>query len=216
MQEPILTVISAASTYDLVDLATVKDELGITDSGYDTKLQRWITSTSQRFANICGIVFPEETVSEVFRQGNPWHSWPGSTRSGSPLTLRRRPVSVVASVTEDTSALATTDYEIDYSAGQIYRLTGNSRSAWRGSAITVVYTAGYYPIPADVQGAILTILAHKYAIQGRDPLLRAFSIEGVGSESYWVPLASGTTSDLPPDLMPVADVINSYQELIIA
>jgi hypothetical protein len=216
MQEPILTVLNAASTYDLVDLATVKDEFGITDTSNDTKLQRWITQTSKRFAKVCGIVFPEENVSEVFRQGGPWFGWPGATRVGSPLALKRRPVTDVSSITEDTSVLTTSDYEVDYGSGLIYRLTSNSRSHWRGSGITVVYTAGYYPIPEDVQGAVLAILAHKWAINGRDPLLRSFSIENVGSESYWVPLSNGTTVDLPPDLQSVADTIAAYREPVIA
>lgn len=216
MQESIVTVLNAASSYDLVDLATVKDELNITGSTHDTKLQRWITSTSKRFAKICETVFPEENVSEVFRQGYPWSTWHGATRPGSPLVLTRRPVTLVTSVTEDTKLLAeNVDYEVEYDSGLIYRLTSNSRSQWRGSVITVPYSAGFYPIPEDVQGAILTILTHKWALNGRDPMLRSFSIEGVGSEAYWVPLANGTLADLPPDLMPVADTIAYYREFFI-
>jgi len=217
MQEPLITVLSPASTYDLVDLATVKDELGITDTSSDAKLQRWITSNSKRLANVCGIVFPEEAVREVFRQGNQFMSWYGATQPGSPLVLRRRPVTLVTSVTEDTKLLTdVTDYEIDYGAGLIYRLTSNVRSHWCGAKITVEYSAGYYPIPEDVQGAMLTLIAHKWAANGRDPLLRSFSIENVGAETYWVPLANGSTADLPPDLQSVADVIGNYRPRVIA
>lgn len=217
MQEPILTVLTPASTYDLVDLATVKDELGITDTASDAKLQRWITSNSKRLANVCGVVFPEEHVSEVFRQGSPYMGWYGATRAGSPLTLRRRPVTLVTSVTEDTNLLVDgTDYEVDYGASLIYRLTSNSRSHWRGSKITVEYSAGYYPIPEDVQGAVLTLMAHKWVSNGRDPLLRSFSIDQVGAETYWVPLTNGSSVDLPPDLQSVADVIATYREHVIA
>ena len=58
--DSILTVIDPASSYDLVDLDTVKDELGIdpADTSKDARLQRWISATSQRFSNVCGVVFP--------------------------------------------------------------------------------------------------------------------------------------------------------------
>lgn len=215
MNEPILTVLNAASSYDLVDLGTVKDELGITTTTRDAMLQRWITSTSARFSNICGRVFPEENVSEVFRDrylGLHTHG----PRPGPALTLRRRPVTLVSSVSEDTRTLTTSDYEVDYDGGLIYRLTSGARSHWCGTAITAVYSAGYYPIPYDVQDAVMQILKHKWAIFGRDPLLRSFSIENVGAETYWVPLANGGGADLPPDLQPVADTINYYRELVVA
>jgi hypothetical protein len=214
MQEPIVTVLNHASSYDLVDLATVKDELNITNTSSDTKLQRWITSNSKRFANVCGRVFPEENVSEVFRQN--YAGWCAPGAGGSGLVLTRRPVTNVSSVTEDTSVLTTDDYEVDYSAGMLYRLAGGARSYWRGRSITVVYSAGFYPIPEDVQQAILTLMAHKWASQGRDPLLRSFSIENVGAEAYWVPLAAGSAADLPPDLQPVADTIAYYRQMVIA
>jgi hypothetical protein len=209
--DSILTVLDPASSYDLVDLAMVKDELGITGTASDAKLRRWITSTSVRFANICGVVFPEENVSEVFRVLGWGHPF------GLPLRLRRRPVTFITSVAEDTSPLAQEAYETNLPGGLIYRLTGNARAGWRGNGVTVVYSAGYYPIPPDAQDAVLTILRHKYAASARDPLLRRFQIENVGSEDYWVPLSQQNAYEaLPPDLQPVADTIAYYRDHVIA
>lgn len=217
MPDSIVTVLNAASSYDLVDLNTVKDELGITDTTNDAKLARWITATSKRFANVCNIVFPEENIAEVFRHRHGYAPmlWGRDGHTGSPLVLSRRPVTLISSVTEDTTTLTTDDYEANPKAALLYRLGGAGRSHWRGRAVTVVYSAGFYPIPEDVQDAVLAIMKHKWALNGRDPLLRTFSIEGVGAESYWVPL-SNQASDLPPDLQPVADTIAYYRDLVVA
>jgi hypothetical protein len=231
--DSILTVIDPASSYDLVDLDAVKDELGIpdTDTSKDARLQRWITSTAVRFANICGVVFPEENVSEVFRllgggfnysgehQLTNYHGgygWGGSHPYGLPIRLRRRPVTFISAVLEGTNALLPEAYETNMPGALIYRLVGNSRGNWCGSGVTVQYSAGYYPIPADVQEAVLMIIRHKYLAAGRDPLLKRFSIENVGAEDYWVPLTQqGIYEGLPPDLQPVADIIATYRDHVV-
>ena len=230
--DSILTVIDPASSYDLIDLETVKDELGIINTASDAKLQRWITATSVRFANICGVVFPEENVSEVFRligggygysgihqltNYHHGHGWGGSHPYGLPIKLRRRPVTFVSSVLEDTNTLTPDAYEWNETGGLIYRLIGNCRGNWCGSGVTVQYSAGYYPIPPDVTDAVMTILRHKWAASSRDPLLRRFQIENVGSEDYWVPLSQQSVYEaLPPDLQPVADTISNYRDHAIA
>ena len=233
--DSILTVVDPASSYDLIDLETVKDELGIAegDTSKDARLQRWITATSARFANICGVVFPEENVSEAFRligggygyttsehQLTNYHhgyGWGGGHPFGLPIKLRRRPVTFVTSVLEGTRELTPDTYETNLPGGLIYRLVGtNCRGNWCGHGVTIGYSAGYYPIPADVQDAVLTIIRHKYAAASRDPLLKRFAIEGVGSEDYWVPLSQqGLYEMLPPDLQPVADTIAYYRDHVI-
>ena len=214
--DSILTVVDAASSYDLIDLDTVKDELGIPpeDTSQDAKIQRWITATSARLSNICGVVFPEENVSEVFRLIGNW--WGGGSPYGVPLRLRRRPVTFVTGVLDDTGELLPDAFETDMPAGLIYKLASNCRGNWCGHAVTIRYSAGYYPIPADIQDATLALVRHKYSSAGRDPLLRRFSIENVGSEDYWVPLSQQNAYDsLPPDLQPVADTISYYRDHVI-
>jgi hypothetical protein len=214
--DSILTVVSPASSYDLVDLETVKDELGIppADTSQDARIQRWITATSARLSNICGVVFPEEDVSEVFRLIGNW--WGGGHPYGVPIRLRRRPVTFITGVLDDTGELLPDGFETDLSAGLIYKLFGNTRGHWSGSFVSVRYSAGYYPIPADIQDATLALVRHKYSSDGRDPLLRRFSIENVGAEDYWVPLTQQNAYDsLPPDLQPVADTIAYYRDHVV-
>lgn len=44
---------TAASTYDLIDFATVKKELNIDGTDNDTMLARWITAASKRIVKYC-------------------------------------------------------------------------------------------------------------------------------------------------------------------
>ena len=214
--DSILTVVSPASSYDLIDLETVKDELGIPpeDTTYDARLQRWITATSQRFSNVCGVVFPEEDLSEVFRLIGQW--WGLSSPYGIPLRLRRRPITFITGVLEGNAELLPDAFEANMPGGLLFRLMGDVRGHWHGPSVTIRYSAGYYPIPADVQDAVLAIVRHKYSSAGRDPLLRRFSIENVGSEDYWVPLSQQSAYEsLPPDLQPVADTIAYYRDYVV-
>lgn len=210
--ESTISVTTAASDFDLIGLLDVKEELGITSTTSDSKLQRWITATSQRFASICNTVFPEQVYSERFRLGA--HAHAGYFRG--PLLLRRQPVTAILSITEDDTALVEdTDFETDLESGLVYRLSAGNRYRWHASAVNVSYSAGYYPIPADLADAVITIIRHRWATSGRDPLLRSQTIEGVGSEAYWVPL-SGGPGDLPPDLQPVKDTLDRYINLSVA
>ncbi|MEJ0015716.1 MAG: hypothetical protein WDN25_03970 [Acetobacteraceae bacterium] len=203
MSTSIVTETSPASSPCLVRLREVKDEFGIADTASDTKLLRWATATSVRFANACGRTFAAASVSETFRE----------VYGRGLLILSRHPVIEVASVTEAGEAVATDGYEVDPGAGLLYRLAGDCRTCWRARTIVVAYRAGFDPIPADVTDAVLTVMRHRWATSDRDPLLRSFSIDGVGREDYWVPLQGGDTAALPPDLLPVADTIAHYRQV---
>ena len=62
-----ISVINPASTYDLTDLATVKDELAIptNDTTKDAFLSRAISQVSAAIGNYCNRVFQVETVQEI-------------------------------------------------------------------------------------------------------------------------------------------------------
>jgi Phage gp6-like head-tail connector protein len=215
MTDSLVTVLAAAATYDLTDLATVKDELGITGTADDGRLTRWISGASARIARACNRVFPEEGLSELFRRVHRHHAWTHLDGELAPLRLSRRPVTVLAGIDVDGSALSTSDWELDARTGEVWRLTNDRRTHWHGSKITVTYSAGYYPLPNDLREAALTLIRHRWAMGTRDPLMRSFSIDGVGAESYWVP-AGGGPGELPPDLQPIADVIAAYRRPVFA
>jgi hypothetical protein len=121
-------------------LATVKDELGITVSTYDTKLTRYIQQESNVCASFCNRVFGQEVVSEQFRLGYRFSNWNRIDQ----LSLSRFPVTTIASVIENTDpALTSSDYELDKDTGLLRRLSSGFPSCWASSKVTVQYTAGY-------------------------------------------------------------------------
>lgn len=95
--ETITTVLVASrarprgAPYDLTDLATVKDELSVTDPSNDSFLSRAITQASSSIANYCNRVFAVEALQDqIFIQQDPY-PWqvPGGVY---PLQLSRWPL----------------------------------------------------------------------------------------------------------------------------
>lgn len=148
----VTTVLAPAASYDLTDLATVKDELsiGAANNASNTWLSRAISQASQAIANDTDRVFPPEYVQDNFDIEQDAH--PYQTPGGlAVLQLARWPVLGVASVTQTLSigSIQTltegVDFRADLDAGQLLRLnpyTG-SGSTWEARPVVVNYMAGF-------------------------------------------------------------------------
>lgn len=179
-----LTVISAASSYDLTDLATVKDELGITDGIQDEKLQRWITQASKAAAAYCKRVLVQETVAETFRADI---RWPVSETADF-MPLSRYPVASITSVVSDGSTLDASSYALDASDGFLNYVTGNSRCHWSFcQSVVVTYLGGYSDIPEDIERAVIAMVTDFRSDAQRDPNMVEKEIEGVARYRWWAP-----------------------------
>lgn len=227
--ESVLTVVTAATTQDLTILETAKDELGITDSSTDTLMSRWISESSAQIAAYTNRVFGQETVLETFRQPYIPHSSfhlmryhsIAHSREGA-LALRRFPIASVTSVIEDNAVeddgitpltVDPSDYEIDPTAGLLWRLLCDHPSFWYAGKIAVTYVGGYdLPTTVDLrlQQACLLLLKHRWAARGRDPMLRQVSIPGIIERQYWV--GSPGASDMPPE---AASLLESFRERVV-
>jgi hypothetical protein len=192
MTSSILTVVTPANTVDLTILATVKTELGITDTASDEKLDLYIDQASCIFAAECGRVFAKETVSEQFRFCN----------NRNCLILTRCPVASITSVTEDDVVLdQSTDYEVDAASGLLYRLQSDIRSRWCARKIVVVYVGGYTlltELPQEIERAVISLVKQYHFGGTRDPQLRGEEVIGVQRFDYRV--SSGADDGAyPPD-----------------
>lgn len=118
-----LTVDTPAAETDLVELATVKTQLGIADSSADDELNRLIDAASESIAEYLGYFPWQQTYTETARgDGTPM------------LALSQMPVQSVASVT--IGGQLVTDYAIESaSAGILWRDAGWPRSALFGRPI---------------------------------------------------------------------------------
>jgi hypothetical protein len=202
----ILTVTTAATSYDLTELQDVKDELGIANNTSDAVLDRYISSASAAAAQYCDRVFQVETVSEQFFADRPNRMIKGGVK---PLQLARWPLVTITSVTEDSTLLVQgTDYLVDAANGQLTRLDSSGLAVyWHPLPLTVVYSAGYNPIPLDVEDAVIRMVTKRYLAKGRDASLKQESIPGVREVQYWI--ATGTEAgNLTPD---VQDILSNYR-----
>jgi len=158
-----ITVTQPSASYSLVDLATVKDELGIktADTTNDTSLNRAIRSVSGTISNYCNppqAPFVVEARSDLFqfpRDPSGGFKFNGDDR----IVLSRFPVLKVSSVTQtlaDGTTLALvagTDYLLDAAKGIVMRLDSQGRlTRWEPWPLTVAYVAGY--------GAVITAESH--------------------------------------------------------
>ncbi len=203
----ITTIVTPAGSADLVELADVKAELGLSGTGDDAWLNKVIARASAAAAQYCNRTLVSEVVKDEFwpaRDGFPW-VLPGGV---APLQLSRWPVIAIGSVTENGVALANPDdYRLDARAGHLTRLDGNGwPRKWPALPIAVQYTAGYAPIPADLQDAVIRMVKSRWFMRQRDPLLRQEETPGVYSATYWV--STGADGAITPD---VSDLLDNYR-----
>jgi hypothetical protein len=210
----VTTLIIPAPSYDLVDLATVHDELSIktSDISKDAFLSRAITQISTAMAGHCNRVFPQETLQDAIypaRDAYPYQL-PGGIRR---LQLSRWPIVSVSSVTKtefpgDIYILAEgTDFLIEAEVGQLTRLaqyTGYPAD-WYPVVTTVIYTAGYAIIPDDLQDAALRLITTRFFNRGRDPTMKSQTQPGLGDQTYWVGSIPGVRGAFPEDIMAMLD-----------
>jgi len=188
-----LVVNTAADSYDLTVLSTVKAELSIEGGASDAQLTEQIHQASDICATYCSRVFADETVTETLRNVRR-----------TVIGLQRGPATTITSVTEDGTALLATEYEAetdDKGLSYLYRLSDDDRVDWDAAKLVIVYTGGYAlldGLPRTIERACIDLVKLLYFSASRDPVLRSVDVPGVMSKTYWV----GATSDgaLPPHI----------------
>jgi uncharacterized phiE125 gp8 family phage protein len=211
--EHIVTVTTAAATYDLVTLDVVKDELSIGNNSKDVTLKRYITSASAMAAQYCNRVFPAETITEQFWAARD--RWPRIINGTiAALQLQRYPIQSVTSVTENAVVLVQdTDFKIDPANGQLIRLDINGYpKPWPSYPIVVVYVGGFATIPVDVQDAVIRMVTSRWASKGRDKNLRQENVPGVIERTWWISTGSDS-GNMSPD---ISDILDNYRVPVLA
>jgi hypothetical protein len=193
----ITRVITPAASLALVSVDDAKAALGIdpADTSHDAQLAQQIDAVSMAVNNYCDRIFVIQTYQDQLR--NACGQW------GEPLVTRQYPIimadGVTLDVTQDGLVLDPTAFEVYAETGAIYRLDGYAVSGWGAALILVDYTAGFDPIPADVQGATLEWLTARWSSVGRDPALRSETVPDVLSQVYAGDSGSGTNAGaIPP------------------
>lgn len=199
----------AAASKDLTILATVKDELGETDTDSDNFLTGLIQQASDKAVELSGREFAEETMKDYFRND----SW---QRCADVLQLSRRPIKSVISIIEDGVTLEPTDFEIIAETGWIQRIdsSGNPQS-WGGGKIAVEYVAGWISlteIPSLLERIVIDEIKREWFARGGDPIVKSEEVPGVLRRDFWIP---GSTTGVQKDPMLTALEDAGFIETII-
>lgn len=201
-----IDVVTPAESYDLVDLATLKTLLNITNTSLDAYFDIVIPQASSAIADYCNNPFVIEAIASSYFP--PRDGWPWTVRDEiAPLQLARYPViSPITSVVETINNVPTmlvegTDFLVDYARGQITRLDRNGRPRnWNLNPVLASFSAGYATIPPSVFNATVNVLKGMLYARTRDPNLRSENIESVYEATYWFGAGPGNDEGLPTSI----------------
>lgn len=206
------TPITRAENVRLTTVENVRSDLTLSEAAAPTqKVERWIDQATGMVQSFCNRVFARQTYRErVVAQ--PF---------AAEILLSEGPVIRILSITNRGTPLADGfDYELD--GGLIYALRNGARCAWHSFPMVVEYEAGWdlpgepagtpaaEPLPADVEKAATDLIAAIRSDAGRDPMVKASDVEGVGRREYYV---MGAKAQLPH---PGAEaVLQRYRKLAL-
>ena len=201
----ITTVVTPAPSRDLTTLADVREQLSIrsNDTAQDAWLAKVISRASAQAEKYCNRIFAQQDYQDQFGAM--------SCDTGTPLMLGQSPVTVTL-VTVDGTDLADTDFIADSLPGLLYS-TVEPRQWIATSSLTVQYTAGFDPVPDDVQQAVIELCVMEFRSRGRDPMLREQETPGLGRQTFWVgPMPGLPGTQLPGD---IATLLMPYRRGLI-
>lgn len=181
------TVVTPASSYDLISLQSYKDDWGITGTESDGLFGRKIEAMSLWFAQECNRVFPVETVRDIFFFGEtPPSVAVSDDRKG--LKLSRRPVQTIVSVTVDGTVLQAEQYLLAKDDGLLVMLGDSGLPIyWNCLKVVVEFTAGFPAIPADVQDAVSRLVSNRIDVTDASYGIKSRYIDGVERVEYFEP-----------------------------
>lgn len=209
----------------LTALATLKTELGITDSSLDSVLERLINGASDTIEKYCGRKFARATLTERVKG------------YGTELIhLERTPVESLTSITVDGTTVSASEYRLqDADKGGVWRrglwpwtagtddsVSPHPRAGFEEDSIVVVYVGGYalaansrtpgtYVQPYDLEEACLQLAVHRYRSRGRNLGLVG---EAVGNASRQYQGSGEELSDQLGIPTPIAGILNGYRRML--
>jgi hypothetical protein len=196
----------------LIDLSIVKDELGITGTTEDVKIQRYIDTISAKIIKLTGEL-EERVLSEKY-----------CGTDTNVLVLKSYPIVSVEEIKINGEVIE--DFEIkNKQSGTLYRKYLWNRGAFENTInnsikgsdnqaffnIEIDYTAGYDVIPLDVQDIALQEVIRRYENKWNTGDKKSWSLEGA-SESYNTLEVDNNTGMLKAN---IDYLINNYKDAVV-
>ena len=196
----LLEVVTPASSQSLIELDTLKGDLGIVDGASDARLERIVASVSWRIAGYVGRPLIEQEYRETWRlPANGLDAWSATLARDRIETLRlsRVPVTSILDVVEAGTTLASDLYVWMDTVGLARLDASGALSAWASGIVQVRYRAGWVPpgttpsgtqqaLPPDLAEAALEAARADWFAKGRDPgvVVRSEDVPDVYSVTY--------------------------------
>jgi hypothetical protein len=200
------TLVTPAAERNLVSLEDLREQLRVRpgDTANDSWMTKVIARASMAAERYCNRIFAKQTYNDVFLADV-------TGLAGEPLILSQAPVDPASvDVTQGGGLLDAAGAALEPLAGHLWRV--GEGNAWvSAGGLSVVYDAGFDPVPADVQQAVLDLATMENAARGRDPMLRATESPGLGRQEYWVGGVPGS-SLIPQD---IASLLNPYRRGLV-
>ncbi|MCH4024091.1 MAG: phage head-tail connector protein [Acetobacter sp.] len=193
-----VAIITEAESEELVSLQSVKSALRIEGDGQDGNLETLIAQVSSDFVEHLG----RPLALQVYRERQEFYGHcPG-------INLSRGPLCAIQSMQIDGTPWGDPldECDVDRRHARVVStafLPPNSMRSSGRHVVEVVYAAGYLlpgavapevsgsllpmvvrPLPPGISGACINTIQMLLSAQGRDPLLKTESVEGVGSASW--------------------------------
>lgn len=216
---PVLTVSAPVADRSLVSLATVKAELGITDTASDTMLTRWVKELSDAVCEVCGVAADQAGRRTFLSEGFSISYRAQEIPEGldpSPLILPWRIPVTISTVTVDGTALTVADdVEVEPLSGLLWRLNADGcRTRWERGRVVITGTGGWLlaDVPAALSSAVTDAVRYRwYAHTRGDPLLRSIDVDGVDAVTFMdagkVQMDGGLPSEIASRLAPYANMV---------
>ena len=177
----------------LTTLATMRDELGITDDSQNDRLTRMINVASAAAESYTNRTFQRGTRTQKIRPPN-----------GPRIFLDATPLASITSITDDGATVDSSEYEIeDASAGIVFRssgwggrdltvprsIVGDVMTGTGKSWLSITYIGGYVlpndagdrDLPYDIEQACILTVTSLFRGRGRD---RAVASKATGDASF--------------------------------
>lgn len=206
-----VTVTSAAESTDLTTLAVVKDELGISGSDHDAKLERYIDRASQTIVSYCNRNFAQQRVTETM-----------TSTGGTLLKTSEAPIVTLHSVTYSGAVVETSKYYGDTLAAGLIR----NKTSWFNTSGELDYSLDYVygyvlpsfslgtvDLPADIQQACIDLVKAFFLSRERDPSIQKEGIPSVYFATYGKDSGGfgGATGMLPSQVEAILRPYKRYQ-----
>lgn len=212
---PVLFVPAAVTDRSLIDLATIKEEIGISDTSTDAMLTRWIKESSDKVAAACCLATDQAGRATLLKEaveiaygpnempgGRPGH-WP-SHHDGLPvrgLILPWRVPYDITSVTQggDADPLDPTGYELEPMSALLWRLDDHGRRVnWEHRSLTITANVGFDfdDVPSAASSAVIDMVRGRWDARGRNSFLKVDQTVDVGRYEFATGTGGGA-SDVP-------------------